>query len=75
MTKGKYTIGLGQEKMAFPSDLEDPISMALSVVRSLIKNTNIKYKDIGRLEVGSETSLDHSKSIKTYLMDLFISEG
>jgi len=32
---------------------------------------NINPKDVGRLEVGTETFLDKSKSIKTYLMDLF----
>jgi len=31
----------------------------------------INQKDVGRLEVGTETFLDKSKSIKTFLMDFF----
>ena len=35
----------------------------------------LSYKDIGRLEVATETILDHSKSIKTVLMQLFADSG
>jgi len=41
------------------------------VVKSLLKNYNIDPKCIGRLEVGSETVIDKSKSIKTWLMQIF----
>jgi hydroxymethylglutaryl-CoA synthase len=40
-------------------------------VKSLLKNYNIDPKCIGRLEVGSETVIDKSKSIKTWLMQIF----
>ena len=36
---------------------------------------NISYKDIGRLEVATETILDHSKSVKSFLMQLFEESG
>lgn len=29
-SKGKYTVGLGQKKMSFVSEAEDPVSMALT---------------------------------------------
>lgn len=36
---------------------------------------NISYTDIGRLEVGTETIIDKSKSVKTCLMTLFSEHG
>ena len=35
----------------------------------------IDPKQIGRLDVGTETIIDKSKSVKTVLMDLFASHG
>ncbi|GJN09292.1 hypothetical protein PR202_ga27288 [Eleusine coracana subsp. coracana] len=71
VSKGKYTIGLGQDSMAFCTEVEDVISMSLTVVKSLLKKYNIDPMCIGRLEVGSETVIDKSKSIKTWLMQIF----
>jgi len=45
------------------------------VVSSLLKKYNIDPKSIGRLDVGTETIIDKSKSVKTVLMDLFTAEG
>eukprot|EP00250_Pteridium_aquilinum_P012799 c20952_g1_i1 orf=359-1750(+) len=70
-SKGKYTIGLGQDRLAFCTDLEDVISMSLTAVQSLLDKYNISPTQIGRLEVGSETVVDKSKSIKTWIMQLF----
>lgn len=75
VSKGKYTIGLGQEYMVFTDDREDINSFALSAVSSLLKKYNIDPKSIGRLDVGTETIIDKSKSVKTTLMDLFAAEG
>lgn len=68
---GKYTIGLGQTNMAFVSDREDIYSIALTATSRLLKNYNIDPNSIGRLEVGTETLLDKSKSVKSVLMQLF----
>jgi hydroxymethylglutaryl-CoA synthase len=73
--KGKYTVGLGQESLAFVDDSEDIYSMALTAVANLVEKYGISYKDIGRLEVATETVLDHSKAIKTVLMQLFEKSG
>ncbi|XP_019172740.1 PREDICTED: hydroxymethylglutaryl-CoA synthase-like [Ipomoea nil] len=70
-SKGKYTIGLGQDCMAFCSEVEDVISMSLTAVTSLLEKYEVDPKLIGRLEVGSETVIDKSKSIKTFLMQIF----
>ncbi|KAL4280647.1 hypothetical protein GQ457_03G020190 [Hibiscus cannabinus] len=74
-SKGKYTIGLGQDCMAFCTEVEDVISMSLTAVTSLLAKYKIDPKQIGRLEVGSETVIDKSKSIKTFLMQIFEKSG
>ncbi|MED6207454.1 hypothetical protein PIB30_035933 [Stylosanthes scabra] len=75
VSKGKYTIGLGQDCLAFCTEVEDVISMSLTVVSSLLQKYKIDPKQIGRMEVGSETVIDKSKSIKTFLMQLFEESG
>ncbi|ORY81031.1 putative hydroxymethylglutaryl-CoA synthase Erg13 [Protomyces lactucae-debilis] len=67
---GKYTIGLGQTQMGFCDDREDIYSMCLTALSKLLKNYKIDTKNIGRLEVGTETLLDKSKSVKSVLMQL-----
>ena len=71
VSKGKYTIGLGQHRMGFCADCEDAISMAMTVVRRMLDKHNVDASQIGRLEVGTESGVDRSKSIKSYLMQLF----
>lgn len=39
VSKGKYTIGLGQERMAFCSDREDVVSLSLTAVSLLMNRT------------------------------------
>ncbi|XP_065214339.1 hydroxymethylglutaryl-CoA synthase, cytoplasmic-like [Planococcus citri] len=75
VSAGKYTIGLGQKEMGFCSDLEDINSLCLTALNKLIENNNLKYEDIGRIDVGTETIVDKSKSVKTVLMDLFKDSG
>ncbi|TID14138.1 hypothetical protein CANINC_004784 [Pichia inconspicua] len=71
VSAGKYTIGLGQTNMAFVNDREDIYSMSLTALKNLIDNYKIDVNSIGRLEVGTETLLDKSKSVKSVLMQLF----
>jgi hydroxymethylglutaryl-CoA synthase len=75
VSKGKYTIGLGQSGLAFVNEREDIYSICLTAVANFMKKNNIPYNAIGRLEVATETMLDHSKSIKTVLMQLFNQSG
>ena len=69
--KGKYTIGLGQEAMAFTDDREDIVSIIMTSVQRLMEKNGINPADVGRLEVGTETLVDKAKSVKTSLMPLF----
>lgn len=57
--------------MAFYNDLENVVSAAMTVVQNLMNKYGIDPRSIGRLEVGTESSIDRSKSIKTFLMALF----
>ncbi|CAD7015476.1 unnamed protein product [Ceratitis capitata] len=75
VSAGKYTLGLGQGKMGFCSDREDVNSLCLTVVSRLLERWQIKPQDIGRLEVGTETIVDKSKSVKSVLMQLFAESG
>ena len=49
--------------------------MSLTVISSLLRKYEIDPKSIGRLEVGTETILDKSKSVKSVLMQLFAPHG
>lgn len=75
VSEGKYTVGLGQKQMGFCTDLEDINSLCLTAVSQLMENSDTSYSDIGRLEVGTETIIDKSKSVKTVLMKLFEPSG
>ena len=72
---GKYTVGLQQKRIAFCGDNEDATSMALTALARLMQRTGVSYQDVGRLEVGTESMTDRSKSIKTSLMRRFMEEG
>ncbi|TPX40755.1 hydroxymethylglutaryl-CoA synthase [Synchytrium endobioticum] len=75
VSEGKYTVGLGQTRMGFCDDREDINSLSLTAVQNLMEKYKISYSDIGRLEVGTETITDKSKSTKTVLMTLFAASG
>lgn len=45
--------------------------MALTAVDRLMRNYGVEASRIGRLEIGTETLIDKSKSTKTVLMTLF----
>ena len=74
-SSGKYTKGLGQTRMGFCSDREDVATLCLTVVDKLMTKTGIGYENIGRMEVGTETLIDKSKSVKSVLMQLFADSG
>jgi hydroxymethylglutaryl-CoA synthase len=70
VSPGKYTLGLGQDKMAFVDDREDANSIQLSALQRLLDAYDLDPASIGRLEVGTESLVDKSKSTKTTLMAL-----
>jgi hydroxymethylglutaryl-CoA synthase len=68
-------VGLGQSRMGFCTDREDINSLCLTVVERLMRRAGVAYTDVGRLEVGTETLVDKSKSVKSVLMQLFEESG
>lgn len=75
VSQGRYTIGLGQQRMAICSDHEDVCSLCLTVLMRLLDQTGVHPQQIGRLDVGTETIVDKAKSIKTVLMQIFAEHG
>jgi hydroxymethylglutaryl-CoA synthase len=75
VSAGKYTIGLGQKRMAFVDDREDINSICLTAVQRLLDNYGLDPKQIGRLEVGTESLVDKSKSSKTSVGRIFEEAG
>ena len=75
VSAGKFTKGLGQDTLAFVGDREDINSICLTVVNNLLEKYEIPREKVGRLEVGTETLVDKSKSTKTVLMSLFEGVG
>merc|ERR1711976_793127 len=75
VSAGKFTIGLGQTRMGFCSDREDAASLCLTVVDKLMSRTGTSYANIGRMDVGTESLIDKSKSVKSMLMQLFSESG
>lgn len=69
---GKFTIGLGQKRMRFAGVNEDVRSMAMTVLKRMVSRDWIRQNlgKLGRLEYGTETLLDKSKSAKTLLIDV-----
>ena len=49
--------------------------MALSALNNLMEKYGLRHSDIGRLEIGTETILDKSKSSKTTLLREFAARG
>ena len=64
----KFTIGIGQDKQAIPLPHQDAVTMAASSADSIL--TDEDKKDLGMLIVGTESSVDESKSTAAFLMDL-----
>ena len=75
VSAGKYKVGLGQDAMAFTGAGEDINSMLMNALHNLMDKYGLSYADIGRLEVGTETIVDKSKSSKTALMAPFEAAG
>lgn len=63
----KYTKGLGQTAMAVPTPCEDTVSLAIAAGRKALERFEVDPAEIGTLVVGTETGVDHSKPVATYV--------
>jgi hydroxymethylglutaryl-CoA synthase len=67
---GKYTVGLGQREMAIATPCEDAVTLAAGAGRRLLSNFDVDPGSIALVIVGTETGIDHSKPIASYLHEL-----
>ena len=49
VSSGKYTIGLGQKRMGFCSDLEDINSLCMTVVHKLMEKTKTGERHLNKV--------------------------
>jgi hydroxymethylglutaryl-CoA synthase len=66
----KLIKGLGLHKMSFPDVHQDVITFATNAVFKLIQQENLNPKDIARIYVGTESAVDSSKPVASYITTL-----
>ena len=64
----KLSQGLGMKKMSIPDSNEDTASLAANSLLKLITTNKINPTEIGRIYLGTETGLDSSKPISSYVI-------
>jgi hydroxymethylglutaryl-CoA synthase len=68
--QGKLESGLGLRKMALPDVNEDVVTMAAEAIIDLIDKNQLSASEIGRIYVGTESSVDASKPIGSYILGI-----
>ena len=70
MDPDKLQRGLGISKMAIVDTNQDPACMAANACLRIMQRDEISPKDIGRLYVATESSLDESKAMNSYVIGM-----
>lgn len=66
----KLIKGLGLHKMSFPDAHQDVVTFAANAVYKLLQQENINPKEVARIYVGTESAIDSSKPIASYITTL-----
>lgn len=66
----KYEKGLGVSRMAVPAPHEDAVTLAANAARRVMRLGDVDRQSIGMCAVGTETAVDHSKPIASYVHGL-----
>lgn len=66
----KYVQGLGVTQMSVAAPDEDPVTLATDAARRLLRAAGRSPSEIGLCIVGTETAVDHSKPVASYLHGL-----
>jgi hydroxymethylglutaryl-CoA synthase len=66
----KLEKGLGLLKMTLPDTHQDVVVFGANALTKLITNHNIKLNEIARIYVGTESAIDSSKPISSFLIAL-----
>ena len=70
MDPDKLQRGLGISKMAIVDTNQDPACMAANACLRIMQRDKMSPKDIGRLYVATESSLDESKAMNSYVIGM-----
>jgi len=70
----KLTKGLGLQKMSFLDVNQDVITLGANALVKLIEQENINLSEIAKIYVGTESGVDNSKPIASYLLNLIESK-
>lgn len=70
----KLIKGLGLHKMAFPDVAQDVVTFAANAALQLIRQENLQPTDIARIYVATESGVDSSKPIGSYVLSLLESQ-
>ncbi len=70
MDPDKLQRGLGVSKMAMVDTNQDPACMAANACLRIMERNKLAPKDIGRLYVATESSLDESKAMNSYVIGM-----
>ena len=68
--KEKYHIGLGNRNMAIVPNWEDAVTMAANAAQPLLERNNIDPGEIRQLVVSTESGVDHSKPVASFVQGL-----
>ena len=66
----KYTQGLGAREMAVAEPGEDTVALATKAARRVLAGANLRGEELGMLVVGTETGVDHSKPVASFVHGL-----
>ncbi len=66
----KYRLGLGVSQMAIAAADEDPVALAAGAGSRLLAASGRDPSEIGFCAVGTETAVDHSKPVSSYVHGL-----
>lgn len=67
---GKVTKGVGVTEMAVPDAHEDAATLAAMAAVKAITHAGIDPRDVGTIAVGTETTVDQSKSMSAYVLGM-----
>lgn len=68
--EAKLTAGLGLHAMAVPSPEDDTVTLAARAAKSALGRGGVSPDEIGLCVVGTETAVDHSKPVASFVQGL-----
>lgn len=66
----KLKTGLGIQKISFPDTHQDVVTFAANALEKLLSQENVSFSEIAKIYVGTESGVDSSKPIGSYLISM-----